>query len=170
MIPPLEHPPIAPRRGRVCGKQLAREPVEEAPTGLRPSGKDGEILPPKGDGARPRASLSHHRPGPVLAGSDGAANGPRGVGALDLAIHGRARRIPAGELESLGAAEGAPYEEQTESFEEVGLALAVRASDDVQRRGRRIGQRSVTAKIRQRYPFDLHPGFAPPPPKSAWAL
>jgi hypothetical protein len=136
MVTTIEHAPVAPDRRRVRREHLRGEPVEEAAARLRPSGQECEILPPKGDRARPWAPLAGDRPAPVLAGRDGAADLPDGIGAPELPLHERARRVPAGEVHGAAATERATHEEETEAFEEVGLALSVGPGDYVERRRR----------------------------------
>src|SRR4029453_5975520 len=141
---------------------------------LRPAVEQCQILPPKGDGPRPRAPFPEHGPHAILPWRDGAPDPPRAAPPPDLAVNGRPRGVPPREIGSPAAAKRPSDEKQTERFEEIGFALSVGTDDYAGGGGGRIGKRRITTKFRQLYPFNLHPRFAPPRaksrPKSAWAL
>src|SRR4030095_4206570 len=162
MVSALHHAPVAPVRGEMCGKELSGEAVREAAPGLGPAVDDGQVLPAEWDHARPGTPFAGDDPGTVVPRGHYSLDRARGVVAPNLSRNRGVRGVPANEIGRSAASKRASNEDETEAFEEIRLALAVGGRGGGQGRGWRIGERRIVTKIRQHYPVDIHPEFAPP--------
>src|SRR5262249_54262815 len=123
----------ADERRRVIRIEPGGEPVDEVPAARRPPVHDLEILPPERDRARPlRSRLACRLPSAVLKPRERPANGPARLTPDKVARKGRALGPPAGQFGRPGSAERPPSDDETEGLQEVGFALGVRPSNDVQ--------------------------------------
>jgi hypothetical protein len=89
---------------------LGREAIHEIPPCLGAARENGQVLPAKRDGARPRAPFARHGPSAVLALGNAATDFPRDLASHHGATQRCAGGSPARKIRGLGASEGASHE------------------------------------------------------------
>src|SRR5215470_9991074 len=114
------------------GLDLRGKPIDEVPARLRSATQDGQVLPSKRNGTRPRAALSVHHPPPVFRLGDAAAQLSPDVATHHGAGDHRRSYAPKRQVYRLGTSKRAPNQQQSECLEEVGFPLGIRPAQDVE--------------------------------------
>ena len=150
---------------------LAGETVQEVAPSLRTAVDDGEILPPNGMTRAHATPFARDTQAPSSRAEHPSQDARGGLGASNSARDERAIRAPAHHVGRPAASKRPADEQQTERLEEVRLALAVSAGEDVEVSGPANRRARDNYENRQLYPFDLHPGSrSSSKSRFAWAL
>jgi hypothetical protein len=153
--------PIPAMSREMGGLYLGREAIDEVAPGLGSSREDGQILPSKGNGTRPRARLTRDDPPAIFSLADASAHLALDISTRDTSAEGSRGSTPEGQIHRLGATKRSSHEQDTHRFQEVGFPLGVGTTQDVQAGFRMEGKGAIITKFSDSYPLDEHPMFAP---------
>ena len=153
-VPLVEHQSIPPAGLGVRRHQLRARPVQVRPPDGRPPAEQRQVGRREAHDAGPRAERPHLDPS--LAPCSVSRTSRRWL-PCSTSPATAARRVPRDALAQPGRAERSSGQQQVERLEERGLALTVRADQDVEPGLRLEAEGGVIAKADQLEPSDMHP-------------